>query len=131
MYEVPGSLRVWAIPHSSLENQAEVTLENSLNETKVLYATAGIQVNTSASLLGKTAMYSYFQPLTFVSQDGTEHQVPSVWSGGEDTKTFQLGRVRPGEVVKVRIGRKLEATGRSKDQAGATQEDILITFSLK
>jgi hypothetical protein len=76
-------------------------------------------------------MYSYFNPLTLVSQDGTEQVVPPVWNRGESVKAFELAPIGPGEVVKILIGRKLESIASNKDQAGTIQEDILIDFSLR
>lgn len=129
--EIPGSKRIWATPKASLDNQVEVTLANKLGETKVLVATAQIVRNTSISLLGKGGPTdSYFKPLTMISQDGTEHEVPAVWHRGETAKSFELGQIKAGEVVKVRIGRKLESFGKRDEDAGAIQEDISITFSL-
>ena len=129
--DVPGSLRVWAIPNASIENEVEITAVNELEESKTLVAEAKFDVNTSASLFGKLPAYSYFHQLTLISQDGTEHRVPPVWSRGEPAKEFELGQMGPGEIVKIRVGRVLESLARNDDEAGAIQEDISLTLSLK
>jgi hypothetical protein len=129
--EIPGSLKVWAVPKASIKNEVEVTLVNELEQTKVLVASAKLDVKTSATLLRKLPMYSSFQPLTLISQDGTTHQVAPVWGTYDGVKEFELGQVKPGEVVKVRIGRTLESVGRTDGDAGAIQEDLYITFLLK
>jgi hypothetical protein len=124
--------QVWARPRASLENQVEVTLANTLSEQKTLVASAQFIENTSISLLNqRLPPNSYFKPLTLISHDGTQHIAPPVWSSADRVKDFELGKIGPGEVVKVLMGRRLDSVANFADEGGTRQEDILISFSLK
>jgi hypothetical protein len=72
---------------------------------------------------------AWFKPLTVLA-DGSERRPPSAWSTNISQKDFSLGRIEPGEVVKVDIGRKLESVSRFANE-GTINEDIEIQFGLQ
>lgn len=120
---------IYTHAHAVITSQVELTVANRTEETKRLVAM--IQYDVGATPDKMISAYAWFDPFVVVAADGSQRNPPEgVLSTHTSTKQVSLGNIGPGEVIRVKMGRKLESASSATD-FGTIEENTKVRLELR
>lgn len=120
--------RNFAPVRANMQNEISLSFMNRLSEVKTLSAKMTIAFNTSV-VTGFIPPHQYLDFFEIQTSDNKITTIPVLWNIGDNFIEFDICSLKPGETVKVKIGRTLKSKA-IHDDSYAISEDITIKFLL-